>query len=176
MRGTTAAKRGRFGGSALAFVLILTCFVAACDRGGEDEGVRSDKAGVEARADTSAMSSDAAVASRDLPALIDLGADKCTPCKMMAPILEELRATYDGEFEVVFIDVWKEPEAAREYGVSVIPTQLFLDASGDELFRHQGFYSREEILAKWTELGYKFETPPSEGQASEHPTGRTRTE
>ncbi len=168
MRRATAAKRGRTGRLALALFLILTCFVAACDRSGEETGVPSDGAAGKARADTSAMSSDAAVASRDLPALIDLGADKCTPCKMMAPILEELRATYEGEFEVVFIDVWKEPEAAREYSVSVIPTQLFLDESGDELFRHQGFYSREEILAKWTELGYEFETPPSEGQAPNH--------
>jgi len=163
MTGLAAAKRGRSGRLVLALILILTCFVAACDRSGDDAGVRSDKAGVEARADTFAMSSDAAVANLELPALIDLGADKCTPCKMMAPILEELRVTYDGEFAVVFIDVWKEPEAAREYGVSVIPTQLFLDASGRELFRHQGFYSREEILAKWTELGYEFETASSEG-------------
>ncbi|MBD3366683.1 MAG: thioredoxin fold domain-containing protein [Candidatus Eisenbacteria bacterium] len=157
MTGATAAKRGRFGRSVLALVLILTCFVAACDRSGEDAGVRSDGDAGRTRGDTTAPSSGDAVANRDLPKLIDLGADKCTPCKMMAPILEELRTTYEGDFEVVFIDVWKEPEAAREYGVNVIPTQLFLDESGDELFRHQGFYSREEILAKWRELGYEFE-------------------
>jgi thioredoxin 1 len=147
----------------LALVLALTCSLAACDRSGEDAETRPNETTAEARTDMSADSSAAAVASRDLPVLIDLGADTCTPCKMMAPILEELRSSYEDEFAVIFIDVWKEPEAAREHGVSVIPTQLFLDASGRELFRHQGFYSREEILAKWTELGYEFEPSPSEG-------------
>ena len=47
---------------------------------------------------------------RSLPRLIDLGADKCIPCKMMAPILEELRREYAGVFEVEIVDVWKNPE------------------------------------------------------------------
>ena len=91
------------------------------------------------------------------PTLLDLGADKCVPCKMMAPVLDELRDTFAGQLAVVFIDVWKDRDAAREYQVSVIPTQIFLDAEGTELFRHQGYYSREDILAKWEELGYTFE-------------------
>ena len=88
-----------------------------------------------------------------LPRLLDLGADKCVPCKMMAPILEELKETYAGTMTVEFIDVWKDPSAARPYGIKVIPTQIFFAADGTELFRHEGFYSREEILAKWRELG-----------------------
>ena len=91
-----------------------------------------------------------------MPTLLDLGDDKCVPCKMMAPILDELRETYEGELSVVFIDVWKDRDAAREYGIATIPTQIFLDAEGTELFRHQGYYSREDILAKWKELGYTF--------------------
>jgi thiol-disulfide isomerase/thioredoxin len=88
-----------------------------------------------------------------LPRLIDLGADKCIPCKMMAPILEELKEEYKGVFEVMFIDVWKDPQSGRQYKIRVIPTQIFLDGSGKELFRHEGFYSREDILNKWAELG-----------------------
>ena len=90
---------------------------------------------------------------KPLPRLLDLGAGKCIPCKMMEPILEELSEEYADQFEVEFIDVWKNRKAAREYGIKLIPTQIFFDASGTELFRHEGFYSKEQILAKWKELG-----------------------
>jgi thioredoxin 1 len=89
----------------------------------------------------------------NLPRLLDLGADKCIPCKMMAPILEELKTTYNGKLQVDFIDVWKNPDEAPKYKISVIPTQIFYDASGKELFRHEGFFAKEDILAKWKEFG-----------------------
>ena len=91
--------------------------------------------------------------TKALPRLVDLGADKCIPCKMMAPLLVELRSEYEGTLKVEFIDVWKNPEEAPKYGIKLIPTQIFFDASGKELFRHEGFYSKEDILAKWIELG-----------------------
>ena len=94
---------------------------------------------------------------RGIPTLLDLGADKCVPCKMMAPILVELRETYAGRLKVDFIDVWKDPVPGREYGIRVIPTQIFFDEQGNELFRHQGFMSRDDILTKWAELGYEFD-------------------
>ncbi|MHC4100820.1 MAG: nitrophenyl compound nitroreductase subunit ArsF family protein [Planctomycetota bacterium] len=107
-----------------------------------------------------------------LPRMVDLGADKCIPCKLMAPILKSLRADYAEHFEVVFIDVWKNRDAAREHGVRVIPTQIFYDADGTELRRHQGFFSRADILGTWRELGYRFPfvvdtTPPVD--PSDHP-------
>ena len=71
---------------------------------------------------------------------------------MMAPILEELRKEYQGRFDVVFIDIFENKEAISEYNVRVIPTQIFFNAKGKELFRHQGFYSKEQILAKWNEF------------------------
>ena len=88
-----------------------------------------------------------------LPRLVDLGADKCVPCKMMAPILEELRQEYAGRLQVDFFDVWKNPDIAKEYGIQSIPTQIFYDATGRELFRNPGYISKEDILAKWKELG-----------------------
>lgn len=91
-----------------------------------------------------------------LPQLIDLGADKCIPCKMMAPILEELQRDYAGRLQVSFIDVWKDRDKATEYGVKMIPTQIFYDETGQELFRHAGFIGKQEILSKWKELGYDF--------------------
>jgi thioredoxin 1 len=95
--------------------------------------------------------------SAKLPRLVDLGADKCIPCKMMAPILKELKSQYQGKLEVVFIDVWEKPDEAKKYGIKLIPTQIFYDSSGKELFRHEGFFSKEDILAKWKELGFDFD-------------------
>lgn len=92
-------------------------------------------------------------AAAPLPRLVDLGADKCVPCKMMAPILEELKQEYAGKLEVQFIDVWKNPDAGKAYQLEVIPTQIFYDAAGKERYRHEGFLAKEDILAKWKDLG-----------------------
>jgi thioredoxin 1 len=89
-----------------------------------------------------------------LPRLLDIGADKCIPCKAMAPILEELRREYEGRLRVEFIDAWKHPEQAEPYNVYGIPVQIFFDASGREVHRHLGFISKEDILATWRSLGY----------------------
>jgi thioredoxin 1 len=102
----------------------------------------------------------APAAATALPRLVDLGADKCVPCKMMAPILVELRNEYAGRLEVVFIDVWKDQTKSQEYGIRVIPTQIFFGADGKELMRHEGFFAKEEILAAWREHGYDFSSPP----------------
>jgi thioredoxin 1 len=91
--------------------------------------------------------------AKPLPRLVDLGAGKCIPCKMMAPILEELKKEYAGRLEVTFIDVWQDPDAGKAYGIEMIPSQIFFDADGKELFRHTGFFGKEDILGKWKELG-----------------------
>jgi thioredoxin 1 len=91
-----------------------------------------------------------------LPCLVDLGADKCIPCKMMAPVLKELTKEYEGRMTVEFIDVWKNPDAGKAHGINLIPTQLFFDAGGKELFRHEGFFSKKDILEKWKDLGVEF--------------------
>ena len=88
------------------------------------------------------------------PKLLDLGAHKCIPCKMMAPILEEMKKDYAGVLDVEFIDVWKNPTEGKKYGIQQIPTQIFFDAEGKERFRHVGFFGKEDILGKWKELGY----------------------
>jgi thioredoxin 1 len=91
--------------------------------------------------------------SAALPRLVDLGAGKCVPCKMMEPVLEELRLEYADTFAVEFIDVWENPGAGTNYGIRVIPTQIFYDRDGKELFRHEGFFAKDDILAKWHEFG-----------------------
>ncbi|MCF7849817.1 MAG: hypothetical protein K9M45_13280 [Kiritimatiellales bacterium] len=91
-----------------------------------------------------------------LPKLLDLGAGKCVPCKMMAPILDEMKETFSGKLDVEFIDVWENEGVGSTYGIRMIPTQIFYDAEGNELFRHEGFFARDDILAKWQELGFNF--------------------
>jgi thioredoxin 1 len=103
------------------------------------------------------------------PRLVDLGADKCIPCKMMAPILEELKKEYAGRLDVVFIDVWKDREAGKPYGISVIPTQIFYDAAGKERFRHEGFFAKQEILKKFKEIGVDLTAGKSAGIIREVP-------
>jgi len=95
----------------------------------------------------------AKTATGPLPRLVDLGAGQCIPCKMMAPILKEVEAEYAGRAEVQFIDVWKNPRAGQRYGIRTIPTQIFYDRDGKEVWRHEGFLSKEEIVAKFKELG-----------------------
>ncbi len=72
---------------------------------------------------------------------------------MMRPILDELRTDYAGRLEIEFADVWKNPELGRRYEVQTIPTQVIYDASGRGVFRHIGYWPKEEIDAKLKELG-----------------------
>jgi thiol-disulfide isomerase/thioredoxin len=91
-----------------------------------------------------------------LPLLLDLGSTHCIPCQQMAPILEEMKAEYEGVFDVRVIDVSVDRAAGQQYTVTRIPTQIFFDTNGNELYRHIGFFSKEDMLAKWEELGYTF--------------------
>lgn len=105
-------------------------------------------AGHEAKGSTAATP-----AATALPRLVDLGADKCTSCRAMMPVLEELRNEYAGRLDVQFIDVWKRPEVAEPFTVKLIPTQVFIGRDGKELARHEGFISRADIVAQWKALG-----------------------
>jgi len=88
-----------------------------------------------------------------LPRFVELGADKCVPCKMMQPVLDELRRDYPGKLQVDFIDVWKNPSESQKYAISAIPTQIIFDSEGKEVFRHIGFFPKDKILVKLQELG-----------------------
>ena len=122
----------------LAVVAVVVSAKYLRNRGGDKELVEMDT-----------------VASQTgLPMLVDLGSVTCIPCRMMMPILEELEAEYADRLTVKFIDVKEDKSAWPKYGIRVIPTQIFYDGQGRELFRHEGFYSKEEILAKWKEFGF----------------------
>ena len=88
-----------------------------------------------------------------LPRLIELGSVGCKPCKLMAPIIEELKNEYEGKLSVEFYDVRENPEHGRKYSIKLIPTQIFLDAEGNEFFRHEGFFLKEDITAVLDSMG-----------------------
>lgn len=78
--------------------------------------------------------------------MVDLGATSCIPCRMMAPILKELKTEYKGKAEVIFIDVWQNEDEGKRFGVQAIPTQIFYNKSGKEVSRHTGFMEKQAII------------------------------
>ena len=93
-----------------------------------------------------------------LVTMVDLGAHKCIPCKMMAPIIAELQKEYKGRASIIFIDVWEHREQARRFGIHGIPTQILYDKAGKEVGRHVGFLDKQSIVATFEKLGV-----PTEG-------------
>src|SRR3989339_181082 len=100
------------------------------------------------------LTEDVFAAAADVPVkgmvtMVDLGAGECIPCKMMAPILIKLEKQYAGKAAVVFLDVWKDRAPAKRFGIRAIPTQIFFDKDGKEVYRHEGFLSGEEIIRRF---------------------------
>ena len=88
---------------------------------------------------------------------IELGSVNCVPCRMMQPVMDNIRKKYSDQVNVVFYDVWTEKDKhyAGEYGIRAIPTQVFLDSSGKEYFRHEGFFPEEELIEILKIMGVK---------------------
>lgn len=87
------------------------------------------------------------------PVMVDFGRGSCVPCKMMEPILRELKDEYAGRAEIVYIQIDDYPALTQRHGIRAIPTQIFYDSEGQEYYRHQGFMGRADIIAKLAELG-----------------------
>jgi thioredoxin 1 len=87
--------------------------------------------------------------------MVDIGAKKCIPCKMMAPIMEELEKEYKDRAAIIFVDVWENPAAGKQYRIQLIPTQIFYTAEGKEVLRHEGFMDKAAIVAELEKLGVK---------------------
>jgi thioredoxin 1 len=101
-----------------------------------------------------------AAETREIPAkgmvtMVDLGAKKCVPCKMMAPIMEKVEKDYQGRAVIHFYDVWEDREPATRFGIQGIPTQIFFDTDGKEVYRHVGFLSEADIVSQLTRMGVK---------------------
>jgi thioredoxin 1 len=91
--------------------------------------------------------------TKKLPTLVDLGKGTCIPCKKMKPILDELKIEYQGKAIVEVIDLRYDRGAALRYRIRLIPTQIFFDADGNEVYRHEGFMDKESIKMKFAEMG-----------------------
>ena len=88
---------------------------------------------------------------------IELGSVRCIPCKKMQPVMASIERKYRGRVEVVFYDVWEEDQKqfASHYGIKLIPTQVFLDSTGAELMRHEGYLPESEIDSFLAQLGLR---------------------
>lgn len=93
-------------------------------------------------------------ASTVAPTFIELGSDRCTACRAMIPVLEELRTAHGCALNVRFIDVWDAPSEGERFGVTTIPTQVLLAPDGREITRHTGFWSAESIRKAFASGGY----------------------
>ncbi|MGE5297324.1 MAG: thioredoxin family protein, partial [Solirubrobacterales bacterium] len=146
-------------GVVAGLILAITAVVLLKQRGQKEAPMKS-------------LASPAAAASQapTLPRLVDLGRETCIPCKMMIPVLAQLREEYAGRLSVEFVNTEENPAEADKYNIKLIPTQVFIDASGKELFRHEGFFSKEDIVAKWKELGVDLSGPSSQAPAFERLT------
>lgn len=90
---------------------------------------------------------------KGMATMVDLGAKECIPCKMMVPVMEKVEKKYRGKAAVVFIDVWKDKEPAKRFGIRAIPTQIFFDKEGKEVYRHEGFMGEAEIDRVFKKIG-----------------------
>jgi thioredoxin 1 len=87
------------------------------------------------------------------PVLVDFGANSCVPCRQMRPILKEVSNEYGEKAVVLVIDVYKYQNLAREHKIQMLPTLVFFDSKGKEVFRHVGILDKEKIVAKLKEIG-----------------------
>ena len=87
------------------------------------------------------------------PVLVDFGANSCIPCRQLRPILKEINKEYSGKASVLVIDVYKYQDLARQYKIQLIPTLVFFDSKGKEVFRHVGVLDKDKIITKLKEIG-----------------------
>ena len=99
--------------------------------------------------------SDLALPIEGMVTMIDFGAETCIPCKMMKPILEELHKEYKGKAAIVYVDIRGRSNIARKYRLRGIPTQVFFDVSGKEVYRHVGFLDKTSIEKQLKEMGVR---------------------
>jgi len=137
--------------SALYFVITPQFFSDT----GEVKGVAFERVAGDVSAGRSETGSGEVreVPVKGMVTMLDLGADSCIPCKMMAPILTKMEKRYDGKAAIIFIDVWKHRDQAKRFSVRAIPTQIFFDKEGKEIYRHMGFMGEAAIVEQLKKMG-----------------------
>ena len=135
----------------IPILLTAVCLlaVAAC---GSDGNAEADS-----MAESESQTTSSNRPAGGVPTLVDLGSNSCVPCQQMESELEELDAVTGEALDVIVIDVNQNRSAASEYAIRLIPTQVFLAEDGEELYRHEGFISCEDMLSRWEQLGYNLD-------------------
>lgn len=143
--------------------LLIMCFIAmlvfsnssnsCCASNDAETAVASQTIPADASADIPEATS--ATTAISLPKLIDFGSKQCKACKAMEPVLDSCKEKHADKFITEFIDVWVPENQlfARSHNIQSIPTQVFLDKEGKEVFRNVGFISEDDIVNKFSELG-----------------------
>ena len=118
----------------------------------QQASIRKNQGWIDAQKALSADNPLARALETGRPVLADFGKGTCIPCKMMQPILEELQDEYQGRAEILILDVREYPALTRRYSIRTIPTQIFFNASGQEVKRHVGFMDKEAMKEVLKEL------------------------
>jgi thioredoxin 1 len=113
----------------LSIILVVFVFIQGCDAQSKDNKTNTPNT------------------KKEKVTFIELGSVNCVPCKMMQPVMKAIEENYGDQVKVVFYDVWTQEQKkyAQQYGIKLIPTQVFLDENGKEFHRHEGFYPETEI-------------------------------
>ncbi len=90
---------------------------------------------------------------KDQVNMIDLGAKKCIPCKMMMPVMDKIEKAYKDKAHIAFIDVWENRDQVSRFKIRSIPTQIFFNEKGEEVYRHVGFLDEKSIIKQLTKMG-----------------------
>jgi thioredoxin 1 len=101
------------------------------------------------------------VEQRPIVTFVELGSVNCIPCKAMQPIMKSVEKKYGEQLKVIFYDVWKDDQKqyAEKYGIRLIPTQIFINDKGKEIYRHEGFFPEAELDKFLQSKGLKVKLP-----------------
>ncbi|MFA5778888.1 MAG: thioredoxin family protein [Elusimicrobiota bacterium] len=139
------------------FITLLFCVLSGCDKKNEPMPINETKnspvqsvqtENATQKVQTSKLTDKSSEKQKIMVTFIELGSVKCIPCKMMQPIMEEIEKKYADQVKVIFYDVWttKGKPYAEKYKIRLIPTQVFLDKNGNEYFRHEGFFPKDDLI------------------------------